>query len=458
MNKVLRKFSIYELVLIAVMAALGIAVKPVVVPVAHLIAGPLMIPSGALAGGFYMLWLVVGFGLTGKYGTGTLISFVQALMVIFMGAAGSHGIMSLFSYTAPGIFMDLILFLIGHRVCCRPCAFIAGAAANFSGTFAVNLIFFRLPPVFLLMTMGIALLSGGMGGLLSWELLKILKKFGLAQKPDACCPGVSEEEASDLAVLPMDTFSRGEIPAIYVRNLSVCYQKGEWALRHVSFSAPKGTITVVLGLSGCGKSTLCHCISGIIPYRKGEIAEGSIYLFGKKAGAQTLSGNARLVGTVLQNPDEQLVASAVEDELAFGPENQCIEPDEIRQRVDGILRLLHIEDLRYRNPVRLSGGQKHLVSIGSLLTMEPDILILDEPLSHLDEAGQKQVLSCLKKLRNLGKTILVAEHNYLCLEFADIWIVMQDGEILISGTPSDVLSRRDMLREAHLNFGEGTKE
>ena len=85
-------------------------------------------------------------------------------------------------------------------------------------------------------------------------------------------------------------------------------------------------------------------------------------------------------------------------------------------------------------------------------------MILDEPLSHLDEAGQKQVLSCLKKLRNLGKTILVAEHNYLCLEFADTWIVMQDGEILISGTPSDVLSRRDMLREAHLNFGEGTKE
>lgn len=181
-QKFLQRFTVYDLLLIAVMATLGIVLKPVIVPIVHLVSAPLMIPSGALAGGLYMLWLVVGFGLVGKYGTGTLIGLIQALVIMFTGIIGSHGIMTLASYTLPGIVMDLGLLLIGHRVCCRSCAFMAGLLANITGTFVVNFIFFHLPGVFLMLTLAAAALSGGLGGLLAWQLLLLLDKYHLRPK------------------------------------------------------------------------------------------------------------------------------------------------------------------------------------------------------------------------------------------------------------------------------------
>lgn len=182
MSKILQKFTVYDLVMIAVMAALGIAIKPVVVPLAHIISGPLMIPSGAFAGGLYMMWLVVAYGIVGKPGTSTLVALIQALLVMFTGIVGSHGVMSLFTYIAPGLVMDLILLLIGHRVCCRGCAVIAGAAANMTGTACVNVVFFQAPGVYLILILAIALLSGAVGGLLAWELLRIMEKYKLTSK------------------------------------------------------------------------------------------------------------------------------------------------------------------------------------------------------------------------------------------------------------------------------------
>ncbi len=180
----MKRFSIYDLILIAVMAALGIATKPIIVPLAHLISGPLFIPGGALAGGFYMLWLVIGFGLTGKYGTATFIGFIQALMIMGTGIIGSHGIMSLISYTFPGIATDVVLYLIGHRVCCLPCSFLAGIIANLGGTISVNLIFFRLPWIPLILSLCAAALSGGLGGILAWQILKLLSKYKIGKSID----------------------------------------------------------------------------------------------------------------------------------------------------------------------------------------------------------------------------------------------------------------------------------
>lgn len=177
MQKALHRYTMFDLLVIAVMAALGIAIKPIVAPLGHMIATPLMIPSGALTGGLYMMWIVVAFGITGKYGTATLVAVVQALLVLFTGIVGSHGIMSLVSYTLPGIAVDVVLFIIGHRVCCLPCAFLAGAVANLAGTYAVNAIFFSLPFYFLILVMAIALLSGGIGGIIAWQLLKVLRKY-----------------------------------------------------------------------------------------------------------------------------------------------------------------------------------------------------------------------------------------------------------------------------------------
>lgn len=176
-SRALRAFSTRDLVLIAVLAALGIAIKPVVVPIAHLIAAPLLIPGGAFAGGLYMLWLVVGMAIVGKRGTATLIALVQALLVMFTGVVGSHGAMSLVSYTAPGIVMDLGLLVVGHRACCLPCCFLAGVLANVTGTLMVSFIFFNLPPIPLALALCTAALSGGVGGAVAWQIIKLLRRY-----------------------------------------------------------------------------------------------------------------------------------------------------------------------------------------------------------------------------------------------------------------------------------------
>lgn len=182
-SRALGRFTTRDLVLIAVLAALGIAVKPVVVPLAHLITAPLFIPGGALAGGLYMMWLVVGMGIVGKRGTATLIALVQALLVTFTGVVGSHGALSLVSYTAPGIVMDLGLLLVGHTACCLGCCVLAGILANVTGTLMVSLIFFRLPLIPLALAVSTAAFSGGVGGVIAWQVIRLLRRYHIGVAP-----------------------------------------------------------------------------------------------------------------------------------------------------------------------------------------------------------------------------------------------------------------------------------
>lgn len=175
-QRFLDKFSVFDFIIIAMISALGIASKPLIVPLSHIITGPLLIPGGVVAGGFYMLWLVLGAGLTGKYGAATLIGVVQALLVFGTGIFGSHGAMTLLTYTLPGLVVDLSLFFIRHRVCCAPCAFLAGLAANVTGSSLVNIIYFRLPLVPLVLSLAVAALSGGLGGIIAYKILQVVNK------------------------------------------------------------------------------------------------------------------------------------------------------------------------------------------------------------------------------------------------------------------------------------------
>jgi len=161
------------------MAALGIAVKAVVTPVIHFASAPLFIPGGALAGGLYMMWLVVAAGITGKPGSATLAGLVQAILVMLTGIGGSHGVLSLVSYTLPGLIIDAWLFISRHKVCCLFCAFVSCILANLCGTAAVNFIFFRLPLIPLLLSFTAAAFSGGVGGILAWHLIKALRRYDL---------------------------------------------------------------------------------------------------------------------------------------------------------------------------------------------------------------------------------------------------------------------------------------
>lgn len=184
----LQRFSVRSLILIAAMAALGLAVKPIIVPLVHLISSPLMIPGGALAGGFYMMWLVVAAGLTRQRGSATLTGLVQAILVMITGVPGSHGALSLLSYTLPGLAIDVFLLAVRRQADQRILTFVACILANLAGTLVTNVIFFSLPLLPLLLSLAAAAFSGGIGGLLAWELLKTFNKYGI---------GVVDHEAAE---------------------------------------------------------------------------------------------------------------------------------------------------------------------------------------------------------------------------------------------------------------------
>lgn len=176
LKNLVKKFSIFEIIVIALIGALGIATKPVIVPLAHIITGPLYIPGGAVAGGLYMMWIVLGLGLVGKVGTATLISIVQAIMVVSLGIYGTHGIVSFFTYIIPGLVVDLYVLFTRRKELQAGDYFIGGILANISGTFLVNLVFFRLPLIPLVLTLASASLSGGIGGLIAYGIIKNLKR------------------------------------------------------------------------------------------------------------------------------------------------------------------------------------------------------------------------------------------------------------------------------------------
>jgi len=200
-------------------------------------------------------------------------------------------------------------------------------------------------------------------------------------------------------------------------------------LKGVTFDLTPGSVTVVIGLSGSGKSTLCQILSGIIPNCIPEDYTGQVLIDDEDISKFKLSGIVQKIGYVMQDPDRQIIASTVEDELAFGLENLEVEPELIRSRVDDMMDFLKIRDMALVNPSRLSGGQKQLLSIGSVLIMEPEVLILDEPFSHLDDDGKYLTQKFLKKMQKEGKTILIVEHNYYEADFVDKWLELKDGRI-----------------------------
>ena len=180
-KKFLNKFSVYNLIIIAVVSALGIATKPIVVPLVHVITGPLFIPGGAIAGGFYMFWIVLGAGIVKKTGTATLIGIVQGILVIAAGTMGTHGIMSIVSYTLPGIVADIV-FLFSKNKKYNILHYVFGClAANVTGTLISNLLFFRLPFVTVILILSAAALSGTIGGLIAYTINISLEKMNILE-------------------------------------------------------------------------------------------------------------------------------------------------------------------------------------------------------------------------------------------------------------------------------------
>lgn len=190
-----------------------------------------------------------------------------------------------------------------------------------------------------------------------------------------------------------------------------------------------GEILSVLGLSGCGKTTLCYCICGIIPHMyEGEL-EGNILVSGRDVSETNLSLLSTEVGIIFQDPDTQLFSPTVEDEIAFGPENLCLDRAEIGRRIDKNLRLVGMEKYRFAHPEKLSGGEKQLIAIASVLALEPKIIIFDESLSQIDRQGKAGIKNVISKLRNEGRSIIMVEHDVENIDIADRTFLMKDGKI-----------------------------
>ena len=219
------------------------------------------------------------------------------------------------------------------------------------------------------------------------------------------------------------------------------------ALRGVSVTIEKGSFTVVLGHNGSGKSTFAkHLNAVLLP------CGGAVYVEGMDTrDERMLLEIRRRTGMVFQNPDNQIVANVVEEDVAFGPENLGVPTAEIRRRVDDALAAVGMEQFARHAPHLLSGGQKQRIAIAGILAMEPECIVLDEATAMLDPAGRREVIDTVRRLnRERGITVVLITHHMAEAESADRVIVMNDGQVAMEGAPHDVFAQVDRLHELGL--------
>lgn len=250
---------------------------------------------------------------------------------------------------------------------------------------------------------------------------------------------------------------------LYAKNITFSYvndfdenesAKKTTVFRNLNFAVERGEFVAVLGHNGSGKSTLVKCFNGInIP------EEGDVIVNGYNTkDEEHLLDIRQSVGMVFQNPDNQIVATIVEEDVAFALENMGVEPKEIRRRVDDALKTVGMYEYREHAPHKLSGGQKQRVAIAGILAMRPDCILLDEPTAMLDPNGRKEVLKTIKMLnKEFGVTIVLITHYMDEAAQAERVVVMDSGEIVMNDTPKKVFSRVEELKNIGLDVPQVTE-
>ena len=236
---------------------------------------------------------------------------------------------------------------------------------------------------------------------------------------------------------------------IELKNVSFRYSDEETeVIKNLNLDFYEGQFTCVLGHNGSGKSTMAKLINALLVPTQGEVIS---YGFKTSDEANEIKIR-RNIGMVFQNPDNQIVATIVEDDVAFGPENLGIPREEIRQRVDEALKLVDMYEYRKHEPHRLSGGQKQRVAIAGVIAMKTGCIVLDEPTAMLDPKGRREVMDALLKLKNdLGISIILVTHFMDEAVKADRVVVMNDGEVCLDGTPADVFTNTELLKSIGLS-------
>ena len=239
------------------------------------------------------------------------------------------------------------------------------------------------------------------------------------------------------------------MPLLQVENVSFSYDKKISVIKNVSLSIEEGEYVAIVGHNGSGKSTLAKLFNGLIKADEGKIQVDGFSPADKKSVFEV----RKRVGVVFQNPDNQLVASIVEDDVAFGPENLGVPRKEIGERIDFALSAVGMEKFRRSSPTRLSGGQKQRIAIAGVLALKPKILVLDESTAMLDPQGRKEVLEVVKKINREQKVTVITITHYMDEVLnADRVIVLNDGEIALQGTPKEIFSQKEKIKEMGLEL------
>jgi cobalt/nickel transport system ATP-binding protein len=224
---------------------------------------------------------------------------------------------------------------------------------------------------------------------------------------------------------------------IEAENLSIRYPDGTAAVEGVSFAVPSGENAALIGANGAGKTSILLALVGILPLSSGSICVGGTELSGARPPEKTLRELRRRVGLVFQNPEDQLFMPSIFEDLAFGPRNMGLPEDEVIRRVDAALNRLDIAYLRGRSPLKLSGGERRLSSLAAVLTMEPEVMLFDEPSAFLDPRARRGLINILKSLPH---TKLIATHDLdLAAEVCGKAILLRNGKILAQGRAETLL-------------------
>ena len=239
---------------------------------------------------------------------------------------------------------------------------------------------------------------------------------------------------------------------ISVQNITFAYTREEGAetvkaIDGVSFELEPGSFTAIIGKNGSGKSTLAKNLNGLLLPTEGDILVAD---YNTKDDAHIWDVR-QTAGMVFQNPDNQLVSAIVEDDVAFGPENLGVDPQEIRQRVDQALEAVNMGQFKNKAPHLLSGGQKQRIAIAGVVAMKPRCIIFDEPTAMLDPKGRKEIMAIIDELHQEGITVVLITHFMEEAVRADRVIIMNEGKLLLDGTPTEVFAQGQLMKSVNLD-------
>lgn len=235
---------------------------------------------------------------------------------------------------------------------------------------------------------------------------------------------------------------------IEVKNLDFSYDEQTHAVKNVSFSIEKGSYTTIIGHNGSGKSTIAKLMIGLLEKNSGEIIVDGLPLT-----LENLQAIRNKVGIVFQNPDNQFIGSTVRDDIAFGLENHCVEPDKMDEIINEFAKKVNMVEFLDSEPTKLSGGQKQRVAIAGVLAMAPEIMIFDESTSMLDPQGKNEINEVIRELHAKTKMTLVSiTHDIEEVTKSDFVIVMNNGQIVMSGKPEEIMMREKELLKSNLDL------